>query len=101
MSIIHTVDVKNVFVHFDPPHMSEQLLEHPPDDEGEYLTRCSVGKLLTEKCIRGKERLKLKLLRLYMFLYVEGTGYLTTVREKEIADKKLAECKKIIIFCIY
>ncbi|XP_011406188.1 PREDICTED: uncharacterized protein LOC100633014 [Amphimedon queenslandica] len=76
MSIIHTVGVLDVFVHFEPPFMTEQKVDHPPQEDGEFMTRCSVGKLMTEKCIR------------------EGGGYLTTVREKEIADKKVAEFEK-------
>lgn len=31
---------------------------------------------------------------------LEGGGYLTTVREKEIADKKLEECKFLYRKCI-
>ena len=54
MSIIHTVGVLDVFVHFDPPFMTEQKVDHPPQEDGEFMTRCSVGKLMTEKCIRGK-----------------------------------------------
>jgi hypothetical protein len=53
VGIIHSVGVEDVFVHFDSPHMSEQRLEHPPGEDGEFLTRVSVGKLYTEKCIRG------------------------------------------------
>lgn len=40
-------------------------------------------------------------------IILEGGGYLTTVREKEIADKKLEECKflyrkrNISITCMY
>ena len=34
------------------------------------------------------------------FVILEGGGYLTTVREKEIADKKLEECKFLYDKCI-
>lgn len=74
--IIHSVWVEDVVVHMDPPHMTEQKLEHPVGEEGEFITRCSVGRLFTEKAIR------------------EGGGYLTTVREKEAADKKDAEFER-------
>ena len=33
--------------------MTEQKLEHPVGEEGEFITRCSVGRLFTEKAIRG------------------------------------------------
>lgn len=53
MTIIHTVGVQDVFVHFEAPFMKEQKVEHPLGEDGEFMTRCSVGKLMTEKCIRG------------------------------------------------
>lgn len=55
MSIIHTVGVLDVFVHFEPPFMTEQKVDHPPQEDGEFMTKCSVGKLMTEKCTRGNE----------------------------------------------
>jgi hypothetical protein len=34
-------------------------------------------------------------------ILIEGGGYLTTVREKEAADKKQAECEEMIINLLF
>ena len=53
IGIVHTVLVKDIFVHMDPPYPQTYQLEHPLGEEGEYLTKYGVGKLYTAKGIRG------------------------------------------------
>lgn len=87
--------VDDVTIYFDPPHISEQKLDHPPNDGGEFITKCSDGKIVTEKCIRGSPWNNIAChILLFDDWYIEGGGYMTTVKEKERADKIAAECKR-------
>ena len=54
IEIIHTVLVSDITVYLDPPHTPEYKLEHPPGEEGEFITKYSFGKFFTAKGIRGR-----------------------------------------------
>ena len=45
--------VDEIYVHLDPPNTPAYKVEHPAGEEGEFITKHSVGKLFTAKGIRG------------------------------------------------
>jgi hypothetical protein len=50
---IYTVRSPKVWIHFQPPHQEEYVVQFE-DDKNQYLTTFAEGKFVTELVIRGK-----------------------------------------------
>lgn len=46
--------VEDITIHLDSPNPTEYKVEHPPGEEGEFITKYGFGKLYTAKGIRGR-----------------------------------------------
>ena len=57
---VYTVQCKDVTVHFEPPHRREYVLELPETSEQEneqFVSSLNGENMVTEKVIRGEEKL--------------------------------------------